>query len=173
MNFRVLILCTSAAMCAPAAAGELDIPVNKVTASGVGEEIGTISAEETEYGVVFHPDIKGLTEGLHGFHIHQHADCSPGEKEGETKAGVAAGGHFDPEETGRHAGPYGDGHLGDLPALYVDASGKVTHPVLAPRIKIGDLEGHALMIHEGGDNYSDQPEKLGGGGARVACAVVK
>ena len=29
------------------------------------------------------------------------------------------------------------------------------------------------MIHAGGDNYSDHPEALGGGGARVACGVDK
>jgi Cu-Zn family superoxide dismutase len=28
------------------------------------------------------------------------------------------------------------------------------------------------MIHQGGDNYSDDPKKLGGGGARVACGVI-
>lgn len=28
------------------------------------------------------------------------------------------------------------------------------------------------MVHEGGDNYSDDPKPLGGGGARVACGVV-
>lgn len=173
MNFRALILCTGALVCSPVAAEKLDIPVHKVTASGVGEEIGTVRAENSPYGVIFTPEIEGLSQGLHGFHIHQHADCGPGKKEGETKAGIAAGGHFDPKAAGHHAGPYGDGHLGDLPALYVDASGKATHPVLAPRIGTDDLKGHALMIHEGGDNYADKPEKLGGGGARVACAVVE
>ncbi|MGI9335880.1 MAG: superoxide dismutase family protein, partial [Gammaproteobacteria bacterium] len=29
-----------------------------------------------------------------------------------------------------------------------------------------------LMIHAGGDNFSDQPKALGGGGARAACGVV-
>jgi len=29
------------------------------------------------------------------------------------------------------------------------------------------------MVHVGGDNHSDHPEKLGGGGARMACGVVK
>jgi Cu-Zn family superoxide dismutase len=29
------------------------------------------------------------------------------------------------------------------------------------------------MIHESGDNYSDTPKKLGGGGGRIACGVVK
>jgi superoxide dismutase, Cu-Zn family len=29
------------------------------------------------------------------------------------------------------------------------------------------------MIHSGGDNYSDAPAPLGGGGARIACGVIK
>ena len=28
------------------------------------------------------------------------------------------------------------------------------------------------MVHAGGDNYSDMPVPLGGGGARVACGVI-
>ena len=40
------------------------------------------------------------------------------------------------------------------------------------RLKTTDLAGRAIIIHAGGDNYSDNPKKLGGGGARVACGVV-
>jgi Cu-Zn family superoxide dismutase len=29
------------------------------------------------------------------------------------------------------------------------------------------------MIHAGGDTYSDMPAPLGGGGARLACGVIK
>jgi Cu/Zn superoxide dismutase len=29
------------------------------------------------------------------------------------------------------------------------------------------------LIHAGGDNYSDQPAPLGGGGVRLACGVAK
>jgi Cu-Zn family superoxide dismutase len=29
------------------------------------------------------------------------------------------------------------------------------------------------MVHTGGDNYSDTPAPLGGGGARIACGVIK
>lgn len=48
-----------------------------------------------------------------------------------------------------------------------------TQPVLAPRLKLSDLSGRALMIHAGGDNHSDQPAMLGGGGARIICGVIK
>jgi Cu-Zn family superoxide dismutase len=94
-------------------------------------------------------------------------------KDGKPVAGLAAGGHYDPAGTGKHEGPYGNGHLGDLPPLYVGPDGRATQPVLAPRLKLSDLKGRSLMIHAGGDNYSDKPEPLGGGGARVACGVVK
>ena len=29
------------------------------------------------------------------------------------------------------------------------------------------------MIHVGGDNHSDHPAALGGGGPRMACGVIK
>jgi Cu-Zn family superoxide dismutase len=45
--------------------------------------------------------------------------------------------------------------------------------VIARRLKLADVKGRAIMIHAGGDNYSDQPAPLGGGGARIACGVVK
>ena len=35
------------------------------------------------------------------------------------------------------------------------------------------LKGKALIIHAGGDNYSDRPAPLGGGGARVACGLIQ
>jgi Cu-Zn family superoxide dismutase len=92
---------------------------------------------------------------------------------GKPMAASAAGGHFDPLMTGKHEGPYGNGHSGDLPFLYVDKDGKALLPVLAPRLKVSDLKGRSLMIHAGGDNYSDVPEKLGGGGSRLACGAVK
>ena len=37
-------------------------------------------------------------------------------------------------------------------------------------LKLADVQGHALMIHAGGDNYSDTPKPLGGGGDRIVAA---
>jgi Cu-Zn family superoxide dismutase len=154
-------------------AEELVVPMHLIDSTGIGQSIGTVKATSSPWGTVLTPDLKSLTPGLHGFHVHQNPDCSPGVKSGKKVPGLSAGGHYDPAGTGKHEGPYGNGHLGDLPALYVDAVGNASHPVLAPRLKISDLKGRSLMIHAGGDNYSDNPKKLGGGGARVACGVVK
>ena len=87
-------------------------------------------------------------------------------------AAFGAGGHLDPDKSGRHEGPAGSGHKGDLPLLTVAANGKATKAVVAPHLKLADISGHAVMIHAGGDNYADQPVKLGGGGGRIACGVV-
>jgi superoxide dismutase, Cu-Zn family len=154
------------------AAGQV-VTINLVTADGVGKEIGKISASDTEHGLLLTPDLSDLPPGLHGFHLHEHPSCDPAKKEEKMTAAQSAGGHLDPKQSTKHEGPYGHGHLGDLPALYVGADGKADLPVLAPRLKVDDLAGHALMIHAGADNYSDQPKPLGGGGDRIACGVVK
>ncbi|KII76354.1 superoxide dismutase family protein [Vibrio renipiscarius] len=139
-----------------------------------GDSAGTVVISESEYGTVFTPQLKGLTAGVHGFHVHTNPSCDSVEKEGKTVLGGAAGGHYDPAETGKHGLPWTeDNHLGDLPALYVAEDGTATQPELAPRIKLADLSGRALMIHAGGDNHSDHPAPLGGGGARVVCGVIK
>lgn len=83
-------------------------------------------------------------------------------------------GHLDPQNTGKHEGPEGAGHLGDLPALVVNNDGKATDAVIAPRLKsLDEIKDKALMVHVGGDNMSDQPKPLGGGGERYACGVIK
>ncbi len=154
-------------------AESVDIKINMVTSSGLGKEIGRIKATDTQYGALFSPGLTNLSSGAHGFHIHQNPECGSKEKNGKMVSGLAAGGHYDPENSDFHSGPYGKGHLGDLSFLYVDADGKASSPVLAPRVKVSDLKGRSLVIHAAGDNYSDSPKKLGGGGPRMACGVVK
>lgn len=138
------------------------------------QEMGEITIEAGENGgLVFTPDLQGLTPGLHGFHMHSNPSCEPMVKQGDKVPAGAAGGHFDPADTQKHSFPWSsDGHKGDLPALYVDQNGDATHPVFAPLLAMEDIEGRALMIHANGDNYSDVPEKLGGGGSRVACGLI-
>ncbi len=158
--------------CSASFAAEM-IEMKLVDAQGVQQAIGKIKAEDSPYGLLLSPDLQGLPAGLHGFHLHVNPSCAMQVVNGVATAAMAAGGHWDPEKTEAHLGPYGNGHKGDLPALLVGADGKATYPVLAPRLKLADLKGHALMVHAGGDNHSDHPAKLGGGGARMACAVIE
>lgn len=143
-----------------------------IDAAGKKISVGNITASQSPYGIIFTPAASNLKPGLHGFHVHQNPDCGVSQKGNEVMAGGAAGGHYDPQNTNTHEGPYAEGHLGDLPALFVNDRGEAIHPVLAPRLKINDLDGRSLIIHEGGDNYSDIPEKDGGGGGRVACGLI-
>ncbi|WGI25976.1 superoxide dismutase [Cu-Zn] SodC [Halomonas alkaliantarctica] len=164
-----LLLATSAAQ----ANETLDVEMHKVSAEGVKESIGTVSLEHTDHGLLLTPSLTDLEPGVYGFHVHQNDSCDPAENDsGEMTAALSAGGHYDPEETGTHQGPYGEGHLGDLPVLTVNEEGEANLPVLAPRLSMEDMPGRSLMIHEGGDTYEDEPH-LGGGGTRMACGVVE
>jgi Cu-Zn family superoxide dismutase len=156
---------------AATASAPIVIPMNLVDAQGGAKPVGTITASDTGYGLLLKPALNGLPPGLHGFHVHDKPSCAPAEKDGKMEPAQAAGGHLDPASTGRHEGPYGNGHLGDLPAIYIGPDGKGDNPVLAPRLKANDLRGHSIMIHAGGDNHADHPAPLGGGGARMACGV--
>jgi Cu-Zn family superoxide dismutase len=170
---KLLVACVAlAALPALAADGPLVVKMNVVDADGIGAAAGTITVTATQYGLVFTPALTGLPPGLHGFHVHENPSCAPGEKDGKKTAALAAGGHYDPDKSGQHGYPWGSGHRGDLPPLYVAADGTADQPVLAPRLTLSDLEGRSLMIHAGGDNHADHPAPLGGGGARVVCGVV-
>lgn len=151
---------------------KLSVPLNSVDRNGTGNALGQVHISETPHGVVFTPSLKGLPPGLHGFHLHTNPSCEPGEQGGNKVAALAAGGHYDPAGTSRHGLPWGTGHLGDLPALFVDEGGNAQYPVLAPRLKLADVRGRSLMVHAGGDNHADAPAPLGGGGARMACGVI-
>ena len=151
---------------------ETTVALNVVDAKGTGVSVGTVRIVETRYGLVFYPMLTGLPPGLHGFHVHENPSCAPGVRDGVNVAALGAGGHLDPQATKRHGEPWGDGHLGDLPGLYVASDGSASNPVLAPRLKLADVVHRSLMVHAGSDNHSDHPAPLGGGGPRLACGVI-
>jgi Cu-Zn family superoxide dismutase len=174
---RLLVITAAAAvmtLTGPAAAAEATAQIYGVSAEGVGDEIGTIQLADSGDGLVIETDLGDLPPGPHGFHLHTHGSCEPAHNDqGQMTAALGAGGHYDPDNTGRHAGPEGDGHKGDLPVLEVAGDGTAKVTLKAPRLTVADARGRALMIHAGGDNYSDEPKPLGGGGARIACGVVE
>ncbi|CAI8155089.1 MAG: Superoxide dismutase [Cu-Zn] [Prochlorococcus marinus str. MIT 9215] len=155
----------------PSLAAEQQIEMFSISSQGIGDSIGSVIASDSPQGLVIKPSLHGLPAGEHGFHLHEIGDCGPGEKDGVALAGLAAGGHWDPDKTGKHLGPDGDGHRGDLSRLSVsNLNNEAIATARAPRLEVSDLYNKALIIHAGGDNYSDTPP-LGGGGQRIACGT--
>jgi superoxide dismutase, Cu-Zn family len=180
MKTNSLLSCLLGSMCLfvmPALAADagkpINVTVNLVSPDGVGKSVGTVSIRPGKDGVVLVPKLKDLPPGEHGFHLHEKATCGPGMKDGKMSAAEAAGGHFDPAGSKAHKGPEGGGHKGDLPKLVVAQNGAATQRMEVKGMALDDFHGKALMIHAGGDNYSDAPKPLGGGGERIACGVVK
>lgn len=111
--------------------------------------------------------VKGLTPGLHGFHIHEFGDLSDG--------CASAGGHYNPE--GVEHGGLEHGHVGDLGNIKADDQGIARFQFKAPRVQLHDVVGRAIVIHadtddlgQGGDEEST---KTGNAGDRVACGVIR
>ncbi len=174
MQVKIFIFLTMTSV-AFSGVAKADITVNMqaVSDSGSTESLGAVVISEATHGLVFTPSLMGLSPGLHGFHVHENPSCEPAsDDEDRQVAAWSAGGHYDPEGSQHHGSPLTDGHLGDLPALSVDDCGHANTPVSAARLSMADIHNRALMIHVGGDNYSDQPALLGGGGARFACGVI-
>jgi superoxide dismutase, Cu-Zn family len=153
--------------------GGTRVVINEISTTGVGTEIGTLTLRDTDGGLAITANLADLEPGDHGLHVHQNPNCAPAGKDGKMMAGETAGAHFDPTKSGKHRGPAGNGHKGDLPVLSVAADGTATGTVVAPQLKVADVMRRSIIIHEGGDNFSDKPKPNGGGGNRVACGIVQ
>jgi Cu-Zn family superoxide dismutase len=173
-TMKRLILVALAAAVPGMALADYTVQMNAIDEKGVGAPVGTVAITQAAGGgVTFTPNLKGLPPGTHGFHVHDQPNCGAKEQDGKMTPGALAAGHYDPQKTGKHLGPEGSGHQGDLPALVVAADGTAKQPVTAKHLSLNDVGNRALMIHEGGDNYSDEPKPLGGGGKRIACGVIE
>ena len=144
--------------------------IKRLTSQGSAEEVGTVSFRDSQYGMIIEPKLEGLPPGPIGVHVHENPSCAVGEN---GAPGIGAGSHYDPLGKGQHMGPYGDGHLGDLPNMFVEQDGTVNIPVLAPRLRISDLVGRSLMIHASRDDYHQHADhNHGAGGARAYCGII-
>src|SRR3982751_4623376 len=143
-----------AGLAASAAFAQARVEMNLVDIKGVGAPVGTVEFAPAQggNGVVIKPNLKGLPPGVHGFHVHEFANCGAKEKEGKMSAAELAGDHYDPKKAKMHQGATGNGHMGALPPLTVDAQGNASQSMIAPRLSMKDLTRRSLVIHEGGDN---------------------
>ena len=170
LGASLLCIATSAG----AAENAIEVPVNSISADGIGKQVGTLTIAAVNGGVSFTPDRRGFGQGSHAFHVHEKPDCGPGVSNGRQVAGLAAGAHYNGASS--RDGMAGHGQMviamrGDLPELMATADGSMTKAVVKKDLTLAELHGRSVMIHEYGEQPSD-PAKPRGGGARVACAVI-
>lgn len=137
-----------------------------------GEKVGDLTLTQEADGVKVAVEARNLPPGFHGFHIHAVGKCEP--------PFTSAGGHFNPGNQ-THSN-----HAGDLPNLLVNADGKASAVLKTARFKVADLfdvDGSALIIHDGPDNHANIPSRYrpdpdqatlstGDAGGRIACGVI-
>lgn len=127
---------------------------------------GTITFTKVEGGIKVVADLKGLTPGKHGIHIHECGDCTASD-------GTSAGGHFNPmSET--HGGPMAAmHHEGDMGNIEADSAGNAHLEFVDKSMSLEGMTsiiGRSVIIHKDADDFKTQP--TGNSGARVACGVI-
>ena len=170
------VLCGACAPLAESQAGgdvdaaPITVTIRESRVDATGDVFGIVQFQYSPYGLLIVPNLHGLDPGPHALHIHENPDCGPS---ADGNPAGAAGSHYDPHGTNVHAGPYKEGHLGDLPNLIVEADGSAQIAILAPRPTLADIRGRALMLHAGADKYESYAEhQHGTGGPRMYCGVI-
>merc|ERR1711935_1320436 len=137
--------------------------------SGVSGIVKMTQTEGQKVKIV--ADIKGLTPGQHGFHIHQFGNLSEGCK--------TAGPHYNPHGK-THGGPTDEErHVGDIGNVEAAADGTATFELDDHLISLfGDFSvlGRAVVLHADEDDLGKGGVELskttGNAGARIACGVI-
>lgn len=155
--FALLLAGNATAWAAPPA------PIKVELAPTVGNSArGSLTFTEQAGGVGVQGQVENLSPGNHGFHVHEHGDCSgSGEKAGE---------HYNPH-TKPHGAPSPDHHIGDLGNLVADNNGRAKVSAKVEGVTLTALKGRAVIVHEKADDLQSQP--AGNAGGRIACGVIK
>jgi Cu-Zn family superoxide dismutase len=127
---------------------------------------GVIVYTKTSNGIKVVANVKGLSKGKHGFHIHECGDCSSSD-------GMLAGSHFNPQKS-THGSPMDmNRHTGDMGNIEADDSGIAHLEYIDNAISFegeSSVIGRSVIIHAKEDDLKTQP--TGNAGARVACGVI-
>ena len=150
------------------AAGGGTTAVAEMKPASKSEVSGSVTFTEKDGKVEVAIDLKGLTPGDHGFHIHEKGDCSAPDA-------ASAGGHFNPDQKKHGAPDAPEHHAGDFGNLTADKDGNVQTTVTIDFVTLGDAPnsaiGKGVIVHEKKDDLKTQP--TGDAGGRLACGVIE
>ncbi len=128
-------------------------------------EKGHVKFYQTSEGTMIDVLVHGLSDGDHGFHIHEYGDLSQGCD--------SACDHYNP--TGETHGDLSRGHVGDLGNIR-SKNGYCRSVFIAPRLKLADIVGRSIVIHADPDDLgqggNEESLKTGNAGKRLFCAVI-
>lgn len=149
---------------------EAEQTIEAVAVLGHGDAKGMISFKQKPgKATIISGTITGLSEGKHGFHIHEFGDLSDGCD--------SAGGHYNP--TGVDHGDIDNGHVGDLGNITADSKGVAEFSIKAKRIHLQgatSIVGRAVVVHEDEDDLGkggdEESLKTGNAGERAGCGVI-
>ena len=164
----IAVLCAAAAFAAGVSdAHAIGERANAELKGRDGKEVGSVSVVETVSGVLLKVKLKGLAPGAHGFHLHDIGKC-----EGDFSS---AGPIYNPLGA-KHGFLNEEGPMsGDLPNIYVSATGDVEVEIFSPFMTLNkdaeesvlDSNGTAFVVYEKPDDYVSEPD--GKAGTRIAC----
>ncbi len=161
-----------------------------------GQEIGTVKFVDghgyTEVRVEIRRGSAVAADAFHGFHIHANDGATNGEgcvadpAQPSNTWFTSADGHWKSDTTQTHGQ-----HTGDMPSVFVNENGSVETRFTISRIPLSDLNGKAVVLHAGADNFGNVPvgtaadqytanagdattktQNTGNAGDRIACGVI-
>jgi Cu-Zn family superoxide dismutase len=134
---------------------------------------GTVFFKQEGDSVSITGELTGLTEGKHGFHVHEFGDL--------TNGCTSAGPHFNPDKCAHGApeGAKGSRHVGDLGNVTAGVDGVAKIDITDKMISLGgenSIMGRTIVIHADIDDLGKGGHELSGttgnAGARAACGVI-
>ena len=143
-----------------------------VAVLNMGRVKGIVQFIKQKGGVKIKFDIKGLRDGMHGFHIHEYGDMTEGCK--------SACSHFNPKKN-HHGGIHShEAHLGDLGNVIakkgVAKGEKFKRGLSLDMCNKACIIGRMIIIHKERDDLGrggdEESLKTGNAGPRLACGVI-
>lgn len=130
--------------------------------------VGLATFTETRFGVLVALNVRDMTPGQHGIHVHAVNKCDPPEF-------TTAGAHFNPNATQHGAHNPKGPHAGDLPNLVVGKDGTGTLSYVNPYLSMqpgaaNSILASSLVVHKDPDDEMTDPS--GNSGGRIACGLI-